>query len=105
MTPAAFQQWCRTLALAPSTCDYLATIHGGHPVRRVTSRGNSVSRMYPSSKKGVTIQFESHKVELWATLAMDHDPEVLECSALTSSLCVEGEVLWRSPSRHPLFVP
>ena len=78
MTPAAFQQWCRTLALAPSTCDYLATIRGGHPVRRVTSRGNSVSGMYPSSKMGVTIQFESHKVELWAILAMDHDPEVLE---------------------------
>jgi putative transposase len=27
---------------------------------------------------GVTIQFESHKVELWAILVMDHDPEVLE---------------------------
>lgn len=26
----------------------------------------------------VTIQFESHQVELWAILIMDHDPEVLE---------------------------
>jgi putative transposase len=78
MTPAAFQQWCRTLALAPSTCDFLSTIRGSQPVRRVTSRANNVSGTYPSTKMGVTIQFESHKVELWAILVMDHDPDVLE---------------------------
>jgi putative transposase len=78
MTPSAFEQWCRTLALAPATCDYLSTIRGGHPVRRVKSRAGNVSGTYPSRKMGVTIQFESHKVELWAILVMDHDPEVLE---------------------------
>jgi putative transposase len=78
MTPSAYAQWCRALALSPSTCDYLATIRGRLPVRRVTSRAGNVSGMYPSRKMGVTIQFESHKVELWAILVMDHDPEVLE---------------------------
>ena len=78
MTPAAFQQWCRTLALAPSTCEYLATIRGSQPVRRVTSRANNVSGTHPSDKMGVTIQFESHTVEFWAILVMDRDPDVLE---------------------------
>ena len=78
MTPAAFEQWCRALALSPSTRDYLATIRGRPPVRRVTSRAGNVSGTYPSRKMGVTIQFESHKEELWAILVMDHDPEVLE---------------------------
>src|SRR6266581_2430550 len=76
MTPSAFEQWCRTFA--PATCDYLATIRGAHPVRRVTSRAGNVSGLYPSRKMGVTIQFESQKVELWAILVMDHDPDVFE---------------------------
>ena len=78
MTPSAFQQWCRTLALAPSTCDLLASIRTSQPIRRVTSRAHNVSGAHPSSKMGVTIQFESHKVELWAILVMDRDPDVLE---------------------------
>src|SRR6266702_395768 len=78
MTPAAFQQWCRTLALPPATCDLLATILASQPVRRVTSRANNMSGTYPSDKMGVTVQFESHKVELWAILVMDRDPDVLE---------------------------
>jgi putative transposase len=78
MTPAAFQQWCRTLALPPATCDLLATIRDSQPVRRVTSRANNMSGTYPSDKMGVTVQFESHKVELWAILVMDRDPDVLE---------------------------
>ncbi len=78
MTPEAYAQWCRALALPPATRDYLATIRGRLPVRRVSSRAGNVSGTYPSRKMGVTIQFESHKVELRAILVMDHDPEVLE---------------------------
>jgi putative transposase len=78
MAPAAFEQWCRARALAPSTCDYLSTIRRSLPVRRVTSRANNVSGAYPSRKMGVTVQFESQNPELWAIVMMDHDPEVLE---------------------------
>jgi putative transposase len=78
MAPAAFQQWCRARTLAPSACDYLSTIRGSQPVRRVTSRANNVSGAYPSRKMGVTIQFESQNPELWAILVMDRDPDVLE---------------------------
>jgi transposase InsO family protein len=42
-----------------------------------SGRGN-VSGRYPSKKMGVTIQFESHRVELAAIYEMEHDPEVLE---------------------------
>ncbi len=86
--PVAFEQWCRALALSPSTCDYLATIRGRPPVRRVTSRAGNVSGTYPSGKMGVTIQ----KVELWAILVMDHDSEVLESfdQAVTFNLRYPG---------------
>src|SRR5260370_40230525 len=78
IAPAAFEQWCRARALAPSTCDYLSTIRGSQPVRRVTSRANNVSGAYPSRKMGVTIQFESQNPELWAIVMMDRDESVLE---------------------------
>ncbi len=78
MASAAFQQWCRACALAPSTCEYLSTIRGSEAVRRVTSRANNVSGAYPSRKMGVTIQFESQNPELWAIVAMDRDESVLE---------------------------
>ena len=78
MAPAAFEQWCRARALAPSTCDYLSTIRGSEAVRRVTSRANNVSGAYPSRKMGITIQFESQNPELWAIVAMDRDESVLE---------------------------
>jgi hypothetical protein len=58
MTPAEFEQWFRALRLEPATCDLIA-------IMRVTSRANNVSGAYPSRKMGMTIQFESHTVELW----------------------------------------
>jgi putative transposase len=78
MTPTAFQQWCKHLALPASTCKLLADIRSGDPVRRVTSRASNMSGAYPSDKMGMTIQFESHKVEFWAILVMERDPDVLE---------------------------
>jgi putative transposase len=44
----------------------------------VGSRAGNVSGAYASRKMGCTIQFESHKVELWAIYTMEHDPHVLE---------------------------
>src|SRR6266702_5484764 len=78
MAPAAFQQWCRTLSLSEASISFLSTLRHSPPVRRVTSRAGNVSGTYPSSKMGVTIQFESQSPELWAILVMDHDKDVLE---------------------------
>jgi hypothetical protein len=44
----------------------------------VQGRAQNVSGTYASRKMGLTIQFESHKVELWAIYAMEYDAQVLE---------------------------
>jgi putative transposase len=78
LTATQFQTWCRTLQLPPHACQWLTTIRASRPVRRVGSRAGNVSGAYASRKMGCTIQFESHKVELWAIYSMEHDPRVLE---------------------------
>ncbi|MGB5633732.1 MAG: Tn7 transposase TnsA N-terminal domain-containing protein, partial [Waterburya sp.] len=78
MNQREFQQWCQTLLLPASTAELINSIRAAPPARRVQGRAGNVSGTYPSRKMGVTIQFESHKVELWAIYQMEHDPEVLE---------------------------
>jgi len=78
LQPSQFQQWCQRLQLPPATCDLIARLRTAPPARRVQSRAHNVSGRYPSRKMGATIQFESHKVELWAVYTMEHDPQVLE---------------------------
>ncbi|HAZ46442.1 MAG TPA: hypothetical protein DDW76_32400 [Cyanobacteria bacterium UBA11369] len=78
MNPSEFQHWCQTLQLTAATCDLIAAIRAAPPSRRVKGRAGNVSGTYPSRKMGVTIQFESHTVELWAIYQMEHDPNVLE---------------------------
>src|SRR6516165_10315961 len=78
MQSSAFDQWCHRLALSPATCEFLARLRAAPPVRRVQGRAQNVSGTYTSRKMGLTIQFESHKVELWAIYAMEYDAQVLE---------------------------
>ena len=78
MQAAVFDQWCHRLALSPATREFLARLRASPPVRRVQGRAQNVSGTYASRKMGVTIQFESHKVELWAIYAMEYDGQVLE---------------------------
>lgn len=78
LTPSEFDQWGRELQLSPAAREMIAAIRTSPPARRVTSRAKNVSGTYPSRKMGVTIQFESHTVELWAIYLMEHDPDVLE---------------------------
>jgi putative transposase len=56
----------------------VATIRTSPPSRPVTGRAGNVCVRYPSRKMGVTIQAESHRVELAAIYLMEHDPAVLE---------------------------
>ena len=53
-------------------------VRSSDPARRVRSGRGNVSGRYPSKKMGVTIQFESHRVELAAIYEMEHDAHVLE---------------------------
>ena len=78
LTAAQFQQWCLRLHLTPLASEVVACVRSSPPARRVGSRANNVSGTYASRKMGCTIQFESHKVELWAVYTMEYDPQVLE---------------------------
>jgi putative transposase len=78
LTAAQFQQWCRRLRLSAETSAHIARLRAAPPVRRVGSRAQNVSGAYASRKMGCTLQFESHKVELWAIYAMEYDRAVLE---------------------------
>src|SRR5207244_4429351 len=78
MQAGAFDQWCHRLGLRPATRELLARLRAAPPVRRVQGRAQNVSGTYASRKMGLTIQFESHKVELWAIYAMEYDTQVLE---------------------------
>jgi putative transposase len=73
-----FEQWCQALHFPAHTIDLIARIRFSPPARRVQGRAGNVSGTYPSHKMGVTIQFESHTVELGAIYLMEHDDEVLE---------------------------
>jgi hypothetical protein len=70
--------WYERLNLSPETRSVIGQVRSSDPARRVGGgRGNVVGR-YPSRKMGVTIQFESHRVELPAILEMEHNDDVLE---------------------------
>ena len=73
-----FLLWCRRLALAETTQAAIAEVRSRNPTRRVGGGRENVSGRYPSRKMGLTIQFESHRVELPLVYEMEHDPGVLE---------------------------
>ncbi|MEL6442201.1 MAG: Tn7 transposase TnsA N-terminal domain-containing protein [Cyanobacteria bacterium J06621_8] len=66
------------LKYSQQTQNEINTIRNSKPSRRVSGGKKSVSGRYPSQKMGVTIQFESHKVELPFIYRLEHDNDVLE---------------------------
>jgi len=78
MKTFAFERWCDRLQLPTATRDFLLRLRSSPPVRRVQGRLLNVCGTYASRKMGVSIQFESHTVELWAIYTMEYDREVLE---------------------------
>ena len=66
MTPEAFPTWSQRLQLSSETEALIASIRSSPPVRRVSGRANNITGRYPSPKMGVSIQFESERVEFWA---------------------------------------
>ncbi len=66
------------LSLSPEAQLIIDQVRTSDPARRVRSGHGNVSGRYPSKKMGVTIQFESHRVELAAIYEMEYDAHVLE---------------------------
>src|ERR1700720_3611230 len=73
-----FLLWCGRLSLSREVQAAIAKIRSAGPARRVGGGRRNVSGAYPSRKMGVTIQFESHRVELAAVYEMEHDADVIE---------------------------
>ena len=74
----ALEAWCTLVGVSPHGRALIDRIRASDPARRVGGGRSNVSGRYPSRKMGVTIQFESHRVELAGIYEMEHDPDVLE---------------------------
>jgi len=70
--------WFQRLDIPEQTRRTIEHIRSSGPSRRVGGGRSNVSGRYPSRKMGVTIQFESHRVELAGIYEMEHDAGVLE---------------------------
>jgi putative transposase len=97
MKTSAFEQWCARLQLPTATRDFLAHLRASPPARRVQGRLFNVCGTFASRKMGVSIQFESHTVELWAIYTMEYDAQVLEFFDQPHQL----ELHYQGPSGRP----
>src|SRR6266446_9368969 len=70
--------WLERVDIPEQTRRIIEHIRWSGPSRRVGGGRSNVSGRYPSKKMGVTIQFESHRVELAGIYEMEHDSGVLE---------------------------
>jgi putative transposase len=78
LNPCELKAWCCRLNLNEPAQRLIDQVRSSEPARRVGGGRSKVSGIYSSRKMGVTIQFESHRVELAAIYAMEHDPFTLE---------------------------
>ncbi len=78
MTVYNVEELLKKLNLTDEAVQQINNIRASEPSRKVRSNGKNVTGFYPSRKMGVTIQFESHKLELAAIYEKEHDPNVLE---------------------------
>lgn len=79
LTTDQFDAWCQKLQLSKETCTRISRIRISEPSRKVKSSAANVSGSYCSKKMGLTMQFESHKVELPLIVTyMEWDNEVFE---------------------------
>jgi putative transposase len=72
------QLWFQRNHIPEKTRSLVKAIRSSGPSRRVGGGSANVCGRYPSKKMGVTIQFESHRVELAGIYEMEHDPLVAE---------------------------
>lgn len=74
-----FDVFCHKNGISDETKNYINnSIRNSEPARRVRSRVGNVPGFYSSKKMGLTIQFESHTLELCAIYLMEFDKNVYE---------------------------
>ena len=69
---------CRKLGVTEPGRKLIDSIREGLPVRRVGGGRSNICVRFPSQKMGVTIQAESHTVELPFIYELEHDSDVIE---------------------------
>src|SRR5437899_182103 len=69
---------CERLRLSAEARAVIDSIRTSAPARRVRTAAGNVSVRYPSRKMAVTIQAESHRVELAGLYEYEHDQRTLE---------------------------
>ena len=80
--------WSQRLGLSEASRAVIDRVRSVAPSRRVGGGRQNVSGRYPSRKMGVTIQFESHRVELAGIYEMEHDSNTLEYYDQPPSICL-----------------
>ena len=78
LSPDELLSWYQRLEVNVAARSEIDRIRSAGPSHQVGGGSRNVSGRYPSRKMGVTIQFESHQVELAFVREMEHDPDVLE---------------------------
>ncbi|PZV08795.1 MAG: integrase [Leptolyngbya sp.] len=78
LTDSDLRIWYHQQGLNPEVQQRIDAIRHNPPARAVQGGRKNVSGRYPSKKMGVTIQFESHRVELARIIQLEFDDEVLE---------------------------
>lgn len=73
-----FAAWAKQIGLSEEALSVVTRVRCSNPARRVGGGHSNVTGRYPSRKMGVTIQFESHRVELPTVYELEHDDNVLE---------------------------
>lgn len=100
LSPEALESWCKGAGVLPHARALIDQIRRSDPARRVGGGRSNVSGRYPSRKMGVTIQFESHRVELAGIYEMEHDAEVLEFYDQP----IQIKLKYQAPGEKPLGV-
>jgi putative transposase len=78
LSPEALSAWYEQVNISQQGRAVIDRVRSSQPARRVGGGRCNVSGRYPSQKMGLTIQFESHRVELAVVYEFEHDPDVLE---------------------------
>lgn len=78
LTDTELAAWAQRCGIGGEALAIVRAIRSSPPRRRVRSGRRNVPGHYPSRKMGLSIQFESHTVELPFVYLLEHDPEVLE---------------------------
>lgn len=91
-----FNKWAENLNLPEEVKEEIQIIRTSDPARLVGGGARNVPGEFTSKKMGLTIQFESSKVELPAIYMMEFDDNVLEFYDQPPTLKL-NKVGWRTP--------